>query len=61
MVCRINPVGTEEKANHAKGRGQFANSIGNPDDGQFLVAFAAIPVEMAVVGDEFERWKQFAA
>ena len=35
-------------------------SFGNPDDGQFLIAVAPIPIEMAVVGDDFERWKKFA-
>ncbi len=37
-----------------------SRSYRNPDDGEFLIAVAAIPVEMAVVGDDFERRKQFA-
>ena len=37
-----------------------SRSFRNPDDGQFLIAVAAIAIEMAVVGDDFERRKQFA-
>jgi len=40
-----------------------SRSFRNPDDGQFLIAVAAIPVEMAVVGDDPEslarNWARF--